>query len=429
MALPDAFGYKAFWHYYKGKGQPYRLLYPYNYNPSVSYPLIVMSHGSGELGSDNTKHLMSGSSIAGLSTNGTEVWRAMSLNNSEASAQYYQAWPCFVLCPQHPLYEPTDTQQEHYPELSYHRIFYDAEEFRSAFVDSWSTNAVVDLIRKLIAGTAVFYDNENCTNQVYPEFVNINADKIYILGYSFGAIAAESWLKIGRDIFAAAIHSATIVVDSFWSSSSESDESKALRTLRLQREIERYYHIPVLFIFGTGDDYYWGPRKLLTEYANVAASKGWTNNAYAVSIPNADHSMNNMAYILDNTKKFDPTSNSEQQFGSSGVCGMDWLFSLSKPTTPPDPYPDEEETYFPEWSCYLYKDRYTGQKTRIEVDKTRPIKLFKKVTNLVSSLQVEVYDAEFVNGKFQQLNDFILIDRGMPGYLDKYSTRVSFIGV
>ncbi len=41
----------------------YRILYPKNYDPAKSYPLVLVLHGAGERGSDNEKQLVHGSKL------------------------------------------------------------------------------------------------------------------------------------------------------------------------------------------------------------------------------------------------------------------------------------------------------------------------------------------------------------------------------
>ncbi|UGB32896.1 MULTISPECIES: chitobiase/beta-hexosaminidase C-terminal domain-containing protein [Bacillaceae] len=62
---------------------PYRFYIPENYDPSVSYPLVLFLHGGGERGSDNQKQL--------LANDGAIIWAAPE-NQSKN--------PAFVLAPQ-----------------------------------------------------------------------------------------------------------------------------------------------------------------------------------------------------------------------------------------------------------------------------------------------------------------------------------------
>jgi len=64
---------------------PYRLFIPHNYNPNITYPLVLFLHGAGERGTDNNAPI-SGS-------RGATLW-AESANQA--------THPCFVLAPQCP---------------------------------------------------------------------------------------------------------------------------------------------------------------------------------------------------------------------------------------------------------------------------------------------------------------------------------------
>ena len=48
---------------FKGDTLRYRILYPENYNSSLSYPLVVFLHGAGERGNDNEKQLTHGATL------------------------------------------------------------------------------------------------------------------------------------------------------------------------------------------------------------------------------------------------------------------------------------------------------------------------------------------------------------------------------
>lgn len=69
---------------FKGDTLRYRILYPENYNSSLSYPLVVFLHGAGERGNDNEKQLTHGATL---------------FTNSANRAQY----PSIVVFPQCPL--------------------------------------------------------------------------------------------------------------------------------------------------------------------------------------------------------------------------------------------------------------------------------------------------------------------------------------
>lgn len=62
---------------------PYRLVYPYNYNPARSYPLVVFLHGSSLRGSDNERQLRY-------------------VPDAFTDAGTRKKYPCFLLIPQCP---------------------------------------------------------------------------------------------------------------------------------------------------------------------------------------------------------------------------------------------------------------------------------------------------------------------------------------
>lgn len=65
------------------KTLPYRLLKPFNADPSTDYPLVLFFHGAGERGTDNVRQLKNGVGVFALEENRT-------------------AFPCYVVVPQCP---------------------------------------------------------------------------------------------------------------------------------------------------------------------------------------------------------------------------------------------------------------------------------------------------------------------------------------
>src|SRR5690606_8860941 len=57
----SAFEAKQFVH--RGDTLPYRILYPENYDPEGSYPVLFFLHGAGERGNDNEKQLTHGAKL------------------------------------------------------------------------------------------------------------------------------------------------------------------------------------------------------------------------------------------------------------------------------------------------------------------------------------------------------------------------------
>lgn len=55
--------FEKHWFIQQGDTLPYRILFPVNYDPQKSYPLIVFLHGRGESGTDNQSQLTHGAAL------------------------------------------------------------------------------------------------------------------------------------------------------------------------------------------------------------------------------------------------------------------------------------------------------------------------------------------------------------------------------
>ena len=138
---------------------PYRLCFPLNYNPAISYPIVLFLHGAGERGTDNNGPLNS--------SQGGQLWAKTENQNSN---------PCFVLVPQcanDKKWVETDWNQESYNQ-------------NNTPISNQLAMAL-DILNKLINN------------------YNINQSKVYITGLSMGGFG--TWDAITRypSKFAAAI--------------------------------------------------------------------------------------------------------------------------------------------------------------------------------------------------------------------------------
>lgn len=138
---------------------PYRLCFPLNYNPTISYPIVLFLHGAGERGSDNSTPLNS--------SQGGKLWA----ENSNQSK-----YPCFVLVPQcdsNKQWVNTPWNQDSY--------------IQNNIPISDQLEMALDILNNLI--------------QKY----HINQSKIYITGLSMGGFG--TWDAITRfpSLFSAAI--------------------------------------------------------------------------------------------------------------------------------------------------------------------------------------------------------------------------------
>lgn len=123
---------------------PYRYLVPTGYNASVSYPLIVFLHGSGERGNNNT---------AQLGNNANGALQLVSTANQNAS-------PCFMLAPQ------------------------------ASVAEGWNANTLAQVIRAI---------------QLLKTTYSIDPNRIYVTGLSMGGAGTFEIITRYPFFFAAAV--------------------------------------------------------------------------------------------------------------------------------------------------------------------------------------------------------------------------------
>ncbi|SHK32290.1 Prolyl oligopeptidase family protein [Epilithonimonas mollis] len=137
----------------------YRLLKPKNLNQNKKYPLVVVFHGSGAVGTNNT------SQMGVLS----KMWLL------PENQDHYQA---YVLSPQFPVRSSN----------------YHLDETRNVPVSE--SNEHLDLVLKSVDSLVI---NEN-----------IDLDRIYVMGFSMGGATTSNAISKRPDLFAAAINVAGI---------------------------------------------------------------------------------------------------------------------------------------------------------------------------------------------------------------------------
>ena len=198
---------------FAGAKLPYRLMYPKNYDPRKSYPLVVSVSGSGGVGSDNSRSMEMITLARYLYT------------------QYYheKGLECFSLVPQIPpqnaIPAPFWPKGSKGAATEYH------PDWAAVNSGGWFTGASIKLIKEL----AVSRD------------INIDINRIYMTGFSYGGKACWEFLKADPVIFAAAASGGGWPVGRAYSD----PRGKFLERLKL--EISLYKAVPV-FIFAGGAD-------------------------------------------------------------------------------------------------------------------------------------------------------------------------------
>lgn len=134
----------------------YRLMKPAGYRPGVKYPLVVVLHGSGAIGDDNTSQL-------GI------------FAKSWAQSEYLEKYPCFVLAPQFPA--------------------------RSVeYVKSGDGTVVSQALPPL----------NDLLELIESIKINIDRKRIYIMGFSMGGSSTLNALSMKPGLFAAAVSIAPV---------------------------------------------------------------------------------------------------------------------------------------------------------------------------------------------------------------------------
>jgi hypothetical protein len=294
---------------------------------------------------------------------------------------------------------------------------------------SWYIAAVLDLIASIQQTGFHFYNEANLSgeDETVPD-CNINANKIYCMGASLGGLACYSFAKEGRDVWAGivaakAFNCGAPYKDYYRVASEDYDSEYADR---FHRECERIYHIPWLSIDYQGDDMYSTVQGLHSIQYLVEQSKllGSYHTRF-ITLAGGNHvSLGDLLSIFTPTNLFNAALYTEQQYGETGTNPMDWLFARSKLTCPVDPYPDEEETYYPERSYAVISNDtvantvYTGQRIAIDCDTTLDVKV--RVAGVDA-------DVTFTDGYYNHAQDgvhcFRLYDRGITGQVDKLACR------
>ena len=198
---------------FAGAKLPYRLMYPRNYDPAKSYPLVLSVSGSGGVGSDNARNM-------------ENVILARFL-----FARYYHLpqLECFSLVPQIPPAEAIPAP--YFPQGPRGRPDVFHPDWPAVNEQGWYAQATLALIESLCKNTAL----------------SIDKDRVYYSGFSYGGKGCWEFLKAGREVFAAAICGAG------WPIGPPYATPTGELLARLKQEVQRYKHIPVLIFVGAKD--------------------------------------------------------------------------------------------------------------------------------------------------------------------------------
>jgi predicted peptidase len=146
----------------QGDSLPYRILYPEDFNPKVTYPLVLFLHGRGESGRDNEKQL----------TYGARLFLKDTLRTN------YPALVVFPQCPPDSYWANVDIRTDNTGKRTFH------------FVKGGEPTKAM---RALLGLT------EALTGQPY-----VDKDRVYVGGLSMGGMGTYELLRRKPKLFAAA---------------------------------------------------------------------------------------------------------------------------------------------------------------------------------------------------------------------------------
>lgn len=225
------FGHTAGVFTFAGTRLPYRIMYPRNFNPARSYPLILTVPGSGGVGDDNVRSMEMVICARYMFTN----------------YYYNTSYECFSLVTQVPPLE--NIPAPYYPKgnpgapTRYH------PDWPAVNEKSWYTQATLALIRELTAS----------------DYINIDRNRIYFTGFSYGGKACFEFLKADPDLFAGAICVAG------WPIGPAGSNPTGPFLLELKRQVQRYKQVPIRIFAGSEDPMHFGSQ---AAHAEIAAQGG-----------------------------------------------------------------------------------------------------------------------------------------------------------
>ena len=251
------FGHTAGVFTFAGAQLPYRIMYPRNYNPARSYPLVLTVSGSGGVGSDNDRSLEQVGCARAMFTN------------------YYHntSYECFSLVPQIPPMETVPAP--YYPKGKFGAPNIHHPDWPAVNENGWYTQATLALIRELVAG----------------DCINIDSDRIYYTGFSYGGKACFEFLKADPDLFAAAICVAG------WPIGAVGSDPTGPFLLELQRQVQRYKQVPIRIFAGSEDPMRFGSKAAHAEIAAQGGDSLYIEFPETAHVPSANKVWTNVRYI------------------------------------------------------------------------------------------------------------------------------------
>ena len=265
---------------FAGATLPFRMMLPRDYDPrkGKKYPLVISVSGSGGVGTRNVRNMEMVILAKNLFTTYLDdkefecISIVPQIPPDKAIPKPY--WP------RGPLGKPTPIYHPDWPAVN---------------ENGWYTRATIALIKDLIADKGL----------------NIDPDRVYFTGFSYGGKACWEFLRAGRELFAGAICGSGWPIGRAYSS-----PTGALQA-RLKLEVSRIKHIPVSIFAGQEDPMRFGSRAVHAEITAQGGKSSYVEFPKTKHVATARSIWRNGTYIA-------------------------WLFKQNRrdnPKPPPDPYP------------------------------------------------------------------------------------------
>jgi len=238
------FGHTPMTFNFAGVDLPYRLLAPRQVEQGKRYPLVLCVPGSGGVGNDNVKQMEVTYSPAG-----------------HLYTRYFNddRFACYSLAPQ--MRPQTDIPAPYWPRGEQGKPTTEHPDWPLPNAEGWYTQATLALIEKLI-NDPVF--------QIDPE-------RIYYAGYSYGGKACWEFLKAAPDRFAAAMCASGWPIGPAYSNPSEAQKEL------FRQEAQRFRHVPIRIFAGEKDGMRAGSKAADEVLKQLSADSDY------IELPGANH--------------------------------------------------------------------------------------------------------------------------------------------
>lgn len=319
----DYLNYKAFYHKYLDKPLGYRIFAPEGEVPVNGWPVMIWGGGNAvgrklawiNETSNNVdmRFYITGGSGAYWPV---EQWFIQPFANLESMVYIvpeivdWNGW----------LNEAQQSAITEHPEVSLHT---------GVLWGSWS-KALKDLLQKLIAGTVTPYTTNTFSQQADYTYPLVDSNRIYLGGFSGGAISTFAVLTELKDMIAAVFACAAQVIGTAYVNhwDAGSDDYNQFIVDRLNYLAALWCHIPIFIYCATGNAMFASNQALATAMATACSDYSKDNRLLFGKYIGGSHNFaTECAACFIDTNKLNIDVHTEQVFGETGANPAEWLLS------------------------------------------------------------------------------------------------------